>query len=453
MLCCNSSSKIENRSSICLRFGSRRARRVVVLIEELPRDVRFIVVLLGHRDGLGRVADLDAQRAAGGGDAEVLIAEAADEVEGFVWLLLLREAERVRSHLRLDGSAHVRRRAEEAVRRDEPVEALMRALEVVVLDEQRDAPQAIGEVGEHRLAQEFVPQRLPEAFDLAERLRMLRPALAVADATALQQLLELGLAAPRDVLPALVGEHLARLAVLGDAALERVDHEARLVVVRHRPRHEVARVVVHEADEVDDLVTAQLELEDVALPELVRLRAFEATFRFVTRCGLVAFGDEPGLVQDAAHGRLGDAETGEAFEHGGDAARAPRRVRLAGRDHLGAHRRRRRPFGLRERAERRPNQRHAQRIDAAALEQRDELLHHRHRHAERDRDVSVLRPSHHRLDDADAHVERHRTVPLRWVLGLLLRLLLRHLFRSSALRVTGARTTGAMRISDHETTR
>ncbi len=448
-MCCRSRSSSAKRSSICFRFGSRR-RRVVV-------RVRFIVVLLIHGNGLRRVADLDAQRAAGGGDAEVLIAEATDEVEGFLRRLLLREAQRVRGDLRLHGRAHVRRRAEEAVGGHEPVEPLMRALEVVVLDEERDAPQAVREVGEHRLAQKFVPQRFPEAFDLAERLRMLRPALAVANAAALEELLEFRFAAPRDVLSALVGEHLARLAVLRDAALERVDDQARLVVVRHRPRHEVARVVVHEADEVDRLMATQLELEDVALPELVRLGAFEATLGFVTRFGRHVFGDEPGLVQDASHGRLGDTEAREALEHVADATRAPRRVRLARGDDLVAHGGR----GLLARPPERPGgrravERCAQRIEAAAVEEGDKLLYGRHRHAKCDRDVSVLRPAHHRLDDADAHVERHRPVPLvtvlRPFLGSLLLLLLAHLFHSSALRVRGSRTTGAMRISDHETT-
>ncbi len=140
------------RSSICLSLDSRLARRAVAVDRELARRFRFIVVLLGHRDGLGRVADLDAQRAAGGRDAEVLVAEPTDEVEGFLRRLFLREPQRVRLHLRLDGRTDVRRRAEEAVGRHEAVEPLMRALEVVMLDEERDASERVCEVGEHRLA-------------------------------------------------------------------------------------------------------------------------------------------------------------------------------------------------------------------------------------------------------------------------------------------------------------
>jgi hypothetical protein len=270
---------------------------------------RFIAWLLGHRNRLSRIADLYAKRTAGGGNTEVLVAEATDEVKGFLWLFLLRETERVRLDLRLDRGADMRRRAKETVRRHESLDGLARPLEVVVLDEKLDPPKTIREVGEHRPSQKFVPQRLPEALDLAQRLRMLRSALGVPDTTPLQQLLELRLAAPRHVLPALICQHLLGLAVLGDATFECVDDQARLVVMRHPPGHEVARVVVHEADDVHDLMTAQLELEDVALPELVRLGALEAPHRMLACCRRVLLVDQTRLVQDAAHGALRDAES------------------------------------------------------------------------------------------------------------------------------------------------
>src|SRR5688572_6111407 len=120
----------------------------------------------------------------------------------------------------------------------------MRSLEVVVLDEELHPSQAICEVREYRLAQKLLPQRFPEALDLAECLRVLWSALTVRDAASTQELLKLRRSAPRRVLPTLVGEHLARLAVLRDATLERVDHQARLLVMGHRPRHQISRVVV-----------------------------------------------------------------------------------------------------------------------------------------------------------------------------------------------------------------
>jgi hypothetical protein len=143
-----------------------------------------MVLLLADRNRLRGVADLNPQRTAGCGDAEVLITEPADEIERFVWGLLLCEPQGVRGDLRLDCCADVSGGAEEAICGYKSVDALMRSLKVVVLDVERYATLAVGEVCEDRLAQELAPEALPEPFDLAERLRMLRPTLDVRDAVA-----------------------------------------------------------------------------------------------------------------------------------------------------------------------------------------------------------------------------------------------------------------------------
>lgn len=145
-------------------------------------------------------------------------------------------------------------------------------------------------------------------------------------------------AAPRRVLATLIGQHLARLTVLGNAALERLDDQTRFLVMRHRPRHEVARVVVHEADEVDALIAPQLEREDVALPHLVRLGAFEPPLRLVTPLDLFAFRKQAGFVQDAAHRRLRDAQPLEARQHVPDPARTPFGIGCARRHDRGRRR-------------------------------------------------------------------------------------------------------------------
>ena len=212
-------------------------------------------MLLGHGNGLRRIADLDAKRASGCRDTEVLVAETTHEIKRLLRWFLLRQSQRVRLHLRFDRRTHVRRRSEEAIRRHEVLDALMRTLEVVVLDEELQAAEAVREVGKHRLLQEVIPQRLPEPLDLAERLRVLRATRTVVDAVAPQTFLEFRLATPRGVLPALIGEHLARLSVLRDAALQGVEDQTRFLVMGHRPRHQVARVVVHEADEVHALMS------------------------------------------------------------------------------------------------------------------------------------------------------------------------------------------------------
>jgi hypothetical protein len=84
----------------------------------------------------------------------------------------------------------------------------MRALEVVVLEVECHAALAVLEVGEHGTAQELLPQRLPEPLYLPAGLRMMRPALHMHDAMALELRLELSGSAPGGVLPALIRQDL-----------------------------------------------------------------------------------------------------------------------------------------------------------------------------------------------------------------------------------------------------
>ncbi len=365
------------------------------------------------------VADLDAKRASAGGNAEVLVAETADQIKRLLRRLLLRHPQCVGLHLGFDRRAHVRCRAKVAIRRHRTLDALMRTLEVVVLDEERETPQAVREVGEHRLTEKLFPQRLPEALDLAERLRMLRSTLAVRDAVPTQQLLKLRLAPPRRVLPALIGQHLLRLSVLGDAALERFDHQTRFLVMRHRPRHDVARVVVHEAHQVHALMTAQLEGEEVALPELIRRRALEAPRRLLAWRFDLGLRHQSCLVKNATHCRLRHAQTREPREHVANSARPPLGICLPRRDDRSLHRLGS-PALLAFRRGATVMVLWLQRVHPAALKQRHELLHHRRRHPKRHRGVSVASASHHRLHDPDAHRIRHlsfastRTVGQRW---------------------------------------
>jgi hypothetical protein len=199
------------------------------------------------------VADVDLQSLRARCDRQPLITELADDVERLAWRLFERQAQLVRLHLALDLGPHVRGRFEEAIRRHESIEPLMRALEVVVTDVVLEAALRVDDVREHRPTQKLVPQRLPEAFDLAERLRMLWSTADVLDAHARDRLFELGLAAPHRVLPAVVGEHFRRLAVRADAALEGLHHERRLLVMRERMPHDEAAVVIHEHADVQPL--------------------------------------------------------------------------------------------------------------------------------------------------------------------------------------------------------
>lgn len=235
-----------------------------------------MVTLLREGDHRLLIAHPHRQGGAARADRQVPIAEPAGEVERLAQRLLTRQAQSVRGDLRLDRRAHRRSSAEEAIRRRQPFERLVRALEVVVLHEQADAPLAVLEVSAHRAAQQLLPQRLPEPFDLAAGLRMVRPALHVRDALSTQLRLERRRAAPGGVLPTLVGQDLARRAVLGNTPRQRLQHQRAALVMRQRPTHEITRVIIEEGNEVQPLMPAQQEGEQIRLPQLVRLGALEA---------------------------------------------------------------------------------------------------------------------------------------------------------------------------------
>ena len=113
------------------------------------------------------VADADIEPGLAGSDRQALIAELPDDVEGLSRLLFEREPQRVRSDLLLDRLAHVRRRAEEAVRGHESLERLVRPLKVVVREVVLEAALRVDEVREHGSAEKLVPQRLPEPLHFA----------------------------------------------------------------------------------------------------------------------------------------------------------------------------------------------------------------------------------------------------------------------------------------------
>ena len=233
---------------------------------------------------------------------------------------------------------------EEAIGRHEAVERLVRALEVVVADVVREPVLRVLHVREDRAPQKLVPQRLPEALDLAERLRMLRPTADVLDAHPCERFFKLGLAAPHRVLPAVVGQHFRRRTVRRDAALEGLHHERRLLVVRECVADDEAAVIVHEHADVQPLRAPQPKREDVRLPQLVRRRALEAART------VLAFGcrrrrrfDHSRLVQDPPYLLLAHAQRLEAREYVANSPRAPRLVLLLELDDLVTHRCRLRP--------------------------------------------------------------------------------------------------------------
>lgn len=97
----------------------------------------------------------------------------------------------------------------------------------------------------------------------------------VLDPLALELLLEFRRSVPALVLPPVVGQDLLRPPVDGNRPLQDLDHQLPRLPGVESPPHQVPRVVVHEADEVDPQPPDDGEGGDVALPELVGAGAFE----------------------------------------------------------------------------------------------------------------------------------------------------------------------------------
>jgi len=337
---------------------------------------------------LRALADVDLETLSAGRDRQPLVAELADDVEGLADRLFEGEPQGVRRDRAFDLGADVLGGLEEAICRHEPIERLVRPLEVVVRQVVHEPLLRVDRVSEDRAAEELVPQRLPEALDLAQRLRMLRPTPDVVNAHPPECLFEFGLAAPHRVLPAVIGQHLSRLAVRRDAVLERLHHQCRLLVVCERVPHDEAAVVVHEDAHVQSLRAPQPKREDVRLPELVRRRTFEAPRSVLPRRRRRRCLDQPLSVEDLPDLLLRHAERLEAREHVADSARAPELVFTLQRHHLVANDWIR-PLPRSVRA-------HPARLEPVSST-RTERLHplrdRRLRHLERRSDVLLLRPA------------------------------------------------------------
>jgi hypothetical protein len=251
------------------------------------------------------VSHLHAQPPAACGNTEGLVAQLPRQVEGFAHGLLQCQPRRILLDRRLHRSAHLRRRAEVPVCGDQPLDALVWPTEVVPVDEERHSSHAVVEVGEDGAAQEFLPQRAPEALYLAQCLRVVRPTLDVLDVLPTQLGLELRLPSPCRVLPAVVRQRLARRTEGRDASLEGLHHQRRTLMVRDCVADDEAAVVIHEDCHVQPLMPSQQEGEDVGLPELVWLGPFEARVR---PWRLLDFGrprlQQPLFVQNPPHRRL-----------------------------------------------------------------------------------------------------------------------------------------------------
>jgi hypothetical protein len=379
---------IESRS---VRFSSHLGVGRLLRALEAAGCARAIGVLL-EWNVLALVADVDLQAALSGRDRQPLISELSDDVEGFSRWLLECEPEFVRLHRTFDLGTHVRGSLEEAVRRYEPVERLVRPLEVVVANEVLEPVLRVDDVREHCAPEKLVPQRLPESLDLAKRLRMLRPTTDVLHAHAGQKFLELGLAAPHRVLPPVVRQHLGRRTVRGDGTFECLHHQRRLLVMREGLTHDESAVVVHEHAHVQPLCAPQPKREDVRLPQLVRCRALEPPWRVLALLRRRRRLDQPRLVKNPPHLLLAHAEPFEPRQHVADPPCAPRLVFTLERHDLLAHHRV--PQWAKSRLAASLRTPRLQCARTLSTKRRRPFLHGGRRHPERRCDVLLRRPLH-----------------------------------------------------------
>jgi hypothetical protein len=207
-------------------------------------------------------------------DHHRLLAQPPHHVEGALGLPAERELEDVLLDAALDDLPELLRDGKEAIRRAEPLQGLVGPAVVVVLHPEPHPLASRVEAVELGALQELLPDRLPEALDLAQGHGVMGPALQVVHAILAELGLEAGRAPPAGELPALVGEHLPGHAVLRHRPAVDLQHVLRRLAAEDVQPHHVAGVIVEEADEVG-VLAAQPEGEDVGLPELIRRGTLE----------------------------------------------------------------------------------------------------------------------------------------------------------------------------------
>jgi hypothetical protein len=276
----------------------------------------------------------------------LLLADLPEEEDRRPRPLAESEQQLVLLNRRLDRLTHRRLRSEEAIGRDEPADPLVRTEVVVVAKVVLEPLARLGEVLRMHTVPEFATDRLPQTLALAERLRMMRACHDVRDALALEQLLEVAPAAPREVLRPLVRQDLQRLAEARRPFEQRLADRDRRHPQVQGPRHDVAAEVVEEDDQLHATPRARHHVaRDVALPELAGSRSLEAPQDLTTpallqrrcardtrrfNCAPHAAGTDLQSAkarQEVAH--LLQSEVREAPLHGDDLLAKRRRERLS----------------------------------------------------------------------------------------------------------------------------
>ena len=195
---------------------------------------------------------------------DALVADLPDQVHRSTRRLIESQSQLVLAELSLEARAQLALRVEEAIRRHQPADALVRAKVVVVADPVTQATTSIVEVLWLGPVPKLIADGLPQTLAFAQCLGVMSAADHVLDAFLRQELLEGALPAPGEVLATLIGQHLVGFPEARDALQERLDHQHRALVRRQRPGHDVAAVVVEVDRQVHPAaMTAQHEASGV----------------------------------------------------------------------------------------------------------------------------------------------------------------------------------------------
>jgi hypothetical protein len=285
----------------------------VLLVEVISQFLGGLIQIVGDRE---------FEFALLGAEHDGLAVHATDHVEGRLGFATQGHLQEVVLNAGLDGLAQGRLDLEEAIRRTQALDALVGPLVVVIFDPEFDPLPGVVEAAELGAGQEVLPERGPEAFDLAQGHGVMRAGLDVGHAIFFEFGLEAAGAAPGGVLPPVVGEHLARwLELAGGGAIDLNDGLGG-GAAEQVGAHDIAGMIIEEGDEVG-ITAPEPEGEDVRLPHLIGRGPFkEAGAGQVP--GFLARGrrQELSLLQTLAHRAGAGGQTEPAAQQLRDAGAA-----------------------------------------------------------------------------------------------------------------------------------
>jgi hypothetical protein len=207
----------------------------------------------------------------------IRIAQLPHQEERRLRLLPQGKAQRVLLAALVQGRLHVVGQPVEAVRRTSTIDALMRALKIVIVDPMRDSLTGIGEGGKVGLLKEFPPDGLPEALDLAQGHRVLWSTAHMLDAVLFEHLLEAALAPPGHKLAAVVRQDFTGCTEFTDGPLHHFQHRlSRLLPIEAMP-YQKPGMVVDDANQIALVHPLQVKGEDVDLPAVIGVFALKPT--------------------------------------------------------------------------------------------------------------------------------------------------------------------------------